>query len=43
MNRKVGVGRAEEEACRAVEDVEGDFGTEAVGSRSLGDRMTWLK
>lgn len=43
MSRMVGVGRAEEEACRVVEEVEEDCGRRTVGSRNSGDRMTWLK
>lgn len=36
----VGVGQAEEEACRVVEEVEGDCGTGSAGGRNLGDRTT---
>ena len=34
MGRMVGVGRAEEEAYRVVEEVEGDCGARAVGGRN---------
>lgn len=43
MSRMAEVGRAEEEACRVVADVEEDCGMRAVGDRNWGDKTTWLK
>ena len=37
------VGRVEEEVYPVAEGVVGDCDAKAVGGRSLGDRMTWLK
>lgn len=43
MSRTAEVGWAEEEACHVVAEVEGDYGTRALGGRNWGDRTTWSK